>query len=259
MPDGGLAYDVEDGDDPPVVCLSAFGTTRSVTAAAFGPALHGSGLRTLYVDLPGHGDSPATAAPTAEHVIATVRAFLDEHAGQGALLAGWSYGAYLAAAVARRWPETVRGLLLVCPGIRTRDRDLPPASDDAEPAGWLDGVDPEYADHLRVALGSRDPDVAQHVSELLVGGTGGDEEYQDLLQANGLAPDDEAATTGYAGPVTVVAGRQDRVVGYADQYRRMALYPRGTYAVLDGAGHYLPFEQPALLRVLAQEWVDRCV
>lgn len=60
------------------------------------------------------------------------------------------------------------------------------------------------------------------------------------------------------GPTTVLCGRQDRVVGHADQWRQMPLYPNGTYAVLDNAGHYLPFEQPTLLRALAADWLDRC-
>ena len=54
------------------------------------------------------------------------------------------------------------------------------------------------------------------------------------------------------------SGRHDRVVGYADQFRSMRAYPRGSYAVVDAAGHYLPFEQPDLLRALTQDWVHRC-
>jgi pimeloyl-ACP methyl ester carboxylesterase len=255
-----LAYDAEDGAGPPVVCLPMFGTTRAVTRAALAPALAGSGRRTLWVDLPGHGDSPPAGAPTSEDVLAEVLAFLAEHDdGGGVMLAGCSYGGYLAAAVARRRPEVVRGMLLVCAGVRTSDRDLPPPREDAGPAGWLDGVAPQYRDHLGVALGGSDPAVAKTVSDLLVGGTGGDEAWRDLLHGDRFPLRDEAEVVPYAGPVSVVAGREDRVVGYADQYRLMAAYPGGTYAALAGAGHYLPFERPAMLRALAQEWLARCV
>jgi pimeloyl-ACP methyl ester carboxylesterase len=51
---------------------------------------------------------------------------------------------------------------------------------------------------------------------------------------------DQDAETRFSGAVAVVTGRQDRVVGYADQFRALRHYPRATYSVLDGAGHYLP-------------------
>jgi pimeloyl-ACP methyl ester carboxylesterase len=34
-------------------------------------------------------------------------------------------------------------------------------------------------------------------------------------------------------------------------------YPRGTFAVLDSAGHALFIEQPGLLEKLTAEWLDR--
>jgi len=49
----------------------------------------------------------------------------------------------------------------------------------------------------------------------------------------------------------------DRVVGYADQFRALQAYPRGTYCVVDAAGHYLPWEQPELFRALTQDWLQR--
>jgi pimeloyl-ACP methyl ester carboxylesterase len=68
---------------------------------------------------------------------------------------------------------------------------------------------------------------------------------------------DEDADIVFGGPVSVITGRQDGIVGYADQFHSMRHYPRGTFAVIDAAGHYLPFEQPALLRSLTQDWLHR--
>ena len=34
-------------------------------------------------------------------------------------------------------------------------------------------------------------------------------------------------------------------------------YPRATLAVIDGAGHALPHEQPTLLAALLHEWLNR--
>ena len=55
----------------------------------------------------------------------------------------------------------------------------------------------------------------------------------------------------------MITGRQDHIVGYGDQLRRFAGWPRCTLAVLDRAGHNLHLEQPALFEALVTEWLDR--
>jgi pimeloyl-ACP methyl ester carboxylesterase len=54
-----------------------------------------------------------------------------------------------------------------------------------------------------------------------------------------------------------VAGRQDSAVGYSRAWELLEQFPRATFAVLDGAGHALPHEQPELLGALVTEWLDR--
>jgi pimeloyl-ACP methyl ester carboxylesterase len=55
----GLACD-DLGQGTPVVCLPPFSLDRSIMAAAMEPVLaRRAGLRRIYVDLPGHGESPA--------------------------------------------------------------------------------------------------------------------------------------------------------------------------------------------------------
>jgi pimeloyl-ACP methyl ester carboxylesterase len=34
-------------------------------------------------------------------------------------------------------------------------------------------------------------------------------------------------------------------------------FPRGTFAILDRAGHALPFDQAVLFRALVDDWLDR--
>lgn len=255
-----LAVDQSPGTGPQVVCLPMFGMTRAATAAAFGPALAGAGLRETYLDLPGHGDTPADCPPTSQAVLDTVCEWLDHHVDAPVLLAGGSYGAYLATGIARRRPELVRGLLLVCPGVTiARDsRDLPDDPPSEAPEGWLDGAPAALHAHLDAALGHRTSTVVATVLAALNSGGPGDATFQEKLQTGpDYALPDENADVVFDGPVTVITGRQDRIVGYADQFRVMRRYPRGTFTVIDAAGHYLPYEQPALLRSLTQDWLRR--
>ncbi|MDU2241011.1 MAG: alpha/beta hydrolase, partial [Paenibacillus sp.] len=50
---------------------------------------------------------------------------------------------------------------------------------------------------------------------------------------------------------------QDAAVGYADALRLLEQYPRGTFAVMDRAGHNLQIEQEGAFNALMNEWLDR--
>jgi pimeloyl-ACP methyl ester carboxylesterase len=58
------------------------------------------------------------------------------------LLADCSYGRYIAAALARRIPDRIAGLLLVCSGVKIsqEDRDLPGDAGVPDADNWLVGV-----------------------------------------------------------------------------------------------------------------------
>jgi pimeloyl-ACP methyl ester carboxylesterase len=254
-----LSSDDSGGPGTPVVCLPMFNTSRATTALALGPAFDGSGAREIYLDLPGHGESPPIEGADSESVLRCVLAWLDHHLDAPARLAGCSYGGYLAAAVARRRPDLVSGLLLVVPGVHAgTGRDLPDPGPAPAPDGWLDGAPPHLRAHLDTALGNRSPDVVARVVQALGAGGPGDERYRRTLREGpGIALADEDDDVVVNGPVAVVTGRQDRQVGYADQFRALRHYPDGTFAVIDRAGHYLPFEQPELLRAHVQDWLRR--
>ncbi|MEK8105320.1 hypothetical protein NKG94_09275 [Micromonospora sp. M12] len=84
----------------------------------------------------------------------------------------------------------------------------------------------ELHTHLDAALGHRTPTVVATVLAALRCGGPGDATFQQTLQSGpDYALPDEAADTVFAGPVTVITGRQDRVVGYADQFRALRRYP----------------------------------
>ena len=55
----------------------------------------------------------------------------------------------------------------------------------------------------------------------------------------------------------ILVGRQDAAVGYRDAWEVLEDYPRGTFAVLDRAGHNLQIEQETLFNALVNEWLDR--
>ncbi len=169
----------------PIVCLPWFSLDRSVMAAALEPALAGlAGWQRIYVDLPGCGQSPPGPA-NSDGAVEVLADFLDREIGSARpLLAGCSYGGYLAAALARRHPHRIAGLLLVCHGtkIRVEDRDLPPGT--AEAGSWLHGVPADLRDHLSTAIGNRKPEVAQRLAAVLSAAKQ-DNDYLQRLRTTG--------------------------------------------------------------------------
>lgn len=59
-------------------------------------------------------------------------------------------------------------------------------------------------------------------------------------------------------PTSFVLGRQDASVGWRDPLRLAPRYPRTSFHVVDGAGHNLQIEKPAIFAAAFCEWLAAC-
>ena len=75
--------------------------------------------RCVVVDLPGHGRL-ASQRFTIDGAVETVRAAIDEAAGGRAVVVGLSLGGYVGMAVAARYPDRVRGLVVAGASLEPR-------------------------------------------------------------------------------------------------------------------------------------------
>jgi pimeloyl-ACP methyl ester carboxylesterase len=78
-----------------------------------------------------------------------------------------------------------------------------------------------------------------------------------VAAAGGFSFEVDVLPQPFSAPTLIVAGRQDSTVGYAGAVDLLDRYPRATLAVVDGAGHALPHEQPEVLYALIAEWLAR--
>jgi pimeloyl-ACP methyl ester carboxylesterase len=243
---------VEHGAGRPVLVLHGAGVDHREAEACFDPPLAArAGLRRVYPDLPGTGRTPAPASvASADDVLDVLVAYADQVAGtEPLLLVGHSAGAYYAQGFAARWPGRVAGLALVCP-LLSGTRDVPPhrpvvaAPDlgDEEFRGYFVVQTPAMLDRYERFVAP----AAGLVDDEAVGRIGARWELTVPAAAR------------YAEPTLLVAGRQDSTVGYAATVALLDAYPRATLAVLDGAGHALPHEQPAALAGLLAGWLGAC-
>jgi len=109
------------GSGIPVLALHGFGLDHRVMTGCLEPVFTGRpGYQRIYPDLPGMGRTPPAAGDrpaNADEMLDLLLAFVDRTIRGPFLLAGNSYGGYLARGLVRRRPEQVAGLLLICPVV----------------------------------------------------------------------------------------------------------------------------------------------
>ncbi len=248
------------GSGRPIMLLPWFGLDSAVMAAAFEPVLSSvSGWCRIYVDLPGTGESPPVA-PHSDAALEAVRDTITSTVDEVSfLLAGCSYGGYLATGLVRREPTRVAGLLTVCAGVRIRpeERDLSGVSDSTPQPGWLDGTPERLHGHFDHAIGQQTRAVADRIADAFQRNAPADDDYLDALRSTGYQLSDETVPRRFDGVATIMAGRRDRIAGYLDHFDALSHYRHGNFVALAEAGHYLPFEQPDHFRSVTLDWLAR--
>lgn len=251
---------VEHGRGLAVLGLHGAGVDHREIEAWLEPILaRRGGCRRIYPDLPGMGRTPAAGRLTSNDDVVTVLVdLLDRLAAEEPfLVVGHSYGAYLARAVVARRRDRAAGLALVCP-IGESSADVPehhPFHVEADaydvlPADHVSGFDDYFVVRTRATARRYRDAVAPGVAladETGLGRIFAGWAFRSRPEADGPCPL----------PTLIVAGRQDSTAGHAHAGELVADYPHATCAVLDGAGHALPHEQPELVAGLVNDWISR--
>lgn len=216
----------------------------------------------VFVDLPGHGRTPADPALDGSDAVADVLArFVDAQFGRGPFaLVGESWGGLLCRALAARYARRLLGLCLIAPvAVAARERRvLPPRTvvrDDPELMRALSPADRRDYAELSVVRGRENWELFRAFVQPSFRVF--DEDAGRRIDAHyELAADPEAGPP-LACPTLILTGRQDSSVGWRDQAALLAHYPRATFAVLDGAGHNLQLDRLRATLALLRDWLTR--
>jgi len=252
------------GQGRPLVLLHGYTIDyRSMTGCMEPGLADRPGWQRIYLDLPGMGLTQAREWITSsDQMLDVVCSFIERVIpGQNFALGGYSYGGYLAQGVQQRLSDRVDGLLLLCPMVKNiGERDLPPAEVRIADTEFLARLTPEQREEFGWSavqterVWNRIEEAIGNSPEL------GDAVFLNRLQQDGYTFSFDVAGPGsqpFEKPTLIVVGRQDSAVGYKDQYAILERFPRATYAVLDRAGHELPYAQDRLFDALVIEWLDR--
>ncbi|MFJ3901752.1 alpha/beta fold hydrolase [Streptomyces sp. NPDC090025] len=246
-PTNTLQYRVDGRDDAPVLVLGpSLGTTWHMWDRQI-PELTRT-WRVVRFDLPGHGGAPAQSAESVAELGDRLLATLDELGVQRFGYAGCALGGAVGLDLALRAPHRVASLALVATsprfgtpdefrqrGVIVRTNGLEPMARTA-PEQWFTpafaGAQPAIVDWAVQMVRTTDPGCY-------------------IAACEALAVFDVREALGRIGvPALVLVGADDQVTGPAEARTLVAGIADARLAVVPGASHLAPVEQPAAVTEL---------
>jgi len=244
------------GDGPVLLLVHGFPLDRSMWRRVSSGL---TGWRRIAPDLRGLGlsEAPASGYAMAEYADDLV-ALLDSVRVESVVLCGFSMGGYVAFELLRRHPERVRALVLVntratpddAAGREKRNATIARIRRDG-PGFLAEDMLPRL---LAPASLATMPDVVRETRAMMgvhtaTGLVGALEAMRDRQSAVPLLP---TITV----PTLVVHGSDDQLIPLAEARAMAGAIPGAQFAVIPGAGHLAPLEQPVNSGRVIREFLD---
>lgn len=219
--------------------------------------------RRVYLDLPGMGATPGPDhLASADALLDVVGDVVADRIGEDRFaLLGQSYGGYLSLGALQRFSDRVSGLALLIPVIEPSYdlRVLPQPKKLASNDEVMAVLPDEFLEGFRDLIVDESEDLVAALQRSWIPSMGAtNQEFLTRLQTEGYSLSAfDPGSVEFIGPALVVCGRHDAVVGYEQAMDLLPNLERGTLAVLDGAGHLVQLEKPALTHALITDWLRR--
>ena len=253
------------GDGIPILMIHGYGIDHNVMTGCMEPIFNGRpGWKRIYLDLPGMGRTKANdQLKTSDDMLEMVIRFCEEVVPNSNFsVVGESYGGYLSRGLVHSVSEYLDGVLLICPVIIAdrEKRDLPQRRVFVRDTKLLAGLDPDARKMFERMLVLQDKRRWERFQlEILPGMKTKDTIFINQFKKDGynFSFDVDKLERPFDKPSLMLAGRQDTSVGYADLLKIIDNYSRGTFAILDRAGHGLEVEQEVVFNCMVNEWLDQ--
>ncbi|KUO70583.1 MAG: 2-hydroxy-6-oxo-6-phenylhexa-2,4-dienoate hydrolase [Clostridia bacterium BRH_c25] len=260
-----IIYYEEYGEGKPVIMLHGYYPDHRLMSGCMEPVfLKREGYRRIYIDLPGMGKTKGEAwIDSSDKMLKVVLGFIDKVIpNERFLIAGESYGGYLARGVMHHMSERVDGLFLLCPSIIEdhSKRDTPPHTAIVIDNELLSTLCKEDAEEFESMAVVQSEEIWERYNKEVYSGVRiANAPFLEKIrnESFSFSFDVDRLKDKYEKPVLFLLGRQDSSVGYKDAWNILDSFPRGTFAVLDRAGHNLQLEQVEVFNTLVDEWIDR--
>jgi len=220
-------------------------------------ALEARGHPTRAFDLPGYGGTPRVPEPSIAAFAEALAARLEREVSGPVVVVGHSIGGMVALELALRWPERVAALVLCATTAAFGSRDgsfqqrfLEERLAPLEAGRRLAELAPEVIPRLV----GRDPDPQGLRRAVEAMARVPEAAWRDALRA--LVGFDRRSDLAHVRvPVLLVAGARDVQAPAATMKRMAVRLPDAVFALVSGAGHLVPFEQPRAFRALVERFL----
>ena len=253
------------GEGKPIIMIHGYYADNRVMAGCMEPIFSGKNdYKRLYIDLPGMGKSESSEwITTSDDILDVVVDFIEKIIpNENFLIAGNSYGGYIARGVMYKMMDRVDGIALICPVVipEYKKRNLPEnivLVSNNELLSRLTLDDKEDLNSSMVVQSERIYE--RYQNEVMSGVKIANVEFLQNIMKNGygFSYDLEKIDKKFNKPALILLGRQDDCVGYKDALNLLDKFPRATFSVLDSAGHNLQIEQEEVFNSLINEWIER--
>ena len=254
----------EVGEGLPVVFLHGNPADHRSMFAAFEPLFaERAGYKRVYFDLPGMGKTKGVDwIRSMDDMLELVLAVIDTVIpNERFLVVGESFGGYLARGIAHFRAAQLDGMFLFVPSVKpgAQARQIPEKRIIYSDEEFVASLTPRQRELLAEGLTVHSREIVQTLEELYVSAMlMSDQVFLTRLREKyAYSFDLNNPTPRYDFPALILAGRQDTIIGYADQMELHRYFPRGSVVVLDRAAHVIELEQPTLFKALTLEWLDR--
>jgi 3-oxoadipate enol-lactonase len=203
--------------------------------------------RTVAPDLRGFGQTHATDPFTMESMADDLHALLGQIGALPCVLAGLSMGGYIALAYARKYPTDLRGLMLVdtkSEGDSAQQKEgRQKMIELARSNGAIAVAEQMLPKMLADETPKRRPAVAQALRGLMEACP--PKTIEHALLAMRDRPDQTPNLPSIGVPTLIIVGDHDAITPVPVAQAMQGQVPHGQLAVITGAGHMSPMEQPA--------------
>ena len=257
-----IYYEIQ-GSGMPLLMIHGWSVDHRLMKGCMEPVFETRNIpwQRIYFDLPGMGKTPGPAwINGSDQMLEVILEFVDKVIpGQPFLVAGESYGGYLARGLIKARREQVKGMLLICPVAIQGERNKLPAlqvlEKDEDFLNSLSAEEREYFTGINVLQTQKVWD--KFSTDILPALKIADYDFLEnhLGQNVSFKEDVDQISEPYRQPTLFLMGRQDSVVGYYDHWQLIENFSRISFVILDRAGHNLQIEQDEVFEALVKEWL----
>ncbi len=247
------------GDGVPILFLHGWGMDKRIMTGCFEPIFKDLNLhRRIYIDLPGMGMSTAGDITCSDDILNILYKFANEIIGEKFIIAGESYGGYLARGFINLHSEMVNGLILLCPLVYpgTRQGNVQPLKVVKRDDAFLATLTKEQYDSFTYMNVVLTESVYERYSRDIMPAIEIQNRYfLDEVLDGSCSFNVDKLKQPFEAPCLIIVGKGDTEVGYKDQFDLIKYYPNTTYCAINNAGHNLQIEQPELFESIVKQWL----